>query len=181
MRMKGFSAVGLNEVLSAASVPKGSFYHYFPSKEIFGEALLQRHFKHYLAEIDALLALPNQSGAGLLKRYFKGWGPGQADYDPASYCLVVKLAAEVADLSEAMRHALLVGTNEIIKRLAMMVERGLSDGSIATGESPVKLAERLYQLWLGASLLGKVTRNDKPFKAAMASMRQMLRAAVPAA
>jgi TetR/AcrR family transcriptional repressor of nem operon len=28
---KGFSAVGLNEVLTAAGVPKGSFYHYFGS------------------------------------------------------------------------------------------------------------------------------------------------------
>ncbi len=36
---KGFSAVGLNEILGAADVPKGSFYHYFKSKELFGEAL----------------------------------------------------------------------------------------------------------------------------------------------
>ena len=26
---KGFSSVGLNELLQAAEVPKGSFYHYF--------------------------------------------------------------------------------------------------------------------------------------------------------
>jgi len=30
---KGFSAVGLNELLNSADVPKGSFYHYFKSKE----------------------------------------------------------------------------------------------------------------------------------------------------
>lgn len=29
----GFSGIGLQEILSAADVPKGSFYHYFPSKE----------------------------------------------------------------------------------------------------------------------------------------------------
>ena len=41
MASRGFSAVGINEVLSAASVPKGSFYHYFRSKDAFGQALLE--------------------------------------------------------------------------------------------------------------------------------------------
>ncbi len=32
MAVKGFSGVGLNEILQSAGVPKGSFYHYFKSK-----------------------------------------------------------------------------------------------------------------------------------------------------
>ena len=39
---KGFTGVGLAEVLAAAKVPKGSFYHYFGSKEVFGEAEIGR-------------------------------------------------------------------------------------------------------------------------------------------
>jgi TetR/AcrR family transcriptional repressor of nem operon len=49
---KGFSAVGLTEILDGAGVPKGSFYHYFKSKDAFGEALLNAYFEDYLAEID---------------------------------------------------------------------------------------------------------------------------------
>ena len=33
MLRKGFTAVGLTELLAAAGIPKGSFYHYFASKE----------------------------------------------------------------------------------------------------------------------------------------------------
>jgi TetR/AcrR family transcriptional repressor of nem operon len=33
MGAKGFSAVGLSEILGEAGVPKGSFYHYFGSKD----------------------------------------------------------------------------------------------------------------------------------------------------
>ncbi|MES2347993.1 MAG: TetR/AcrR family transcriptional regulator, partial [Pseudomonadota bacterium] len=58
MAGKGFSAVGLNEILTGAGVPKGSFYHYFGSKDAFGEALLDSYFDDYLAEIDATLAQP---------------------------------------------------------------------------------------------------------------------------
>jgi TetR/AcrR family transcriptional repressor of nem operon len=56
---KGFSGVGLNEILVAARVPKGSFYHYFGSKEAFGEALLADYFEAYLADIDATLICPS--------------------------------------------------------------------------------------------------------------------------
>jgi TetR/AcrR family transcriptional repressor of nem operon len=40
----GFTGMGLSELLATAGVPKGSFYHYFRSKEAFGEAMLQRYF-----------------------------------------------------------------------------------------------------------------------------------------
>lgn len=38
---QGFSNVGLSQLLKHADVPKGSFYHYFKSKEQFGEALIK--------------------------------------------------------------------------------------------------------------------------------------------
>lgn len=44
----GFTAMGLNELLATAGVPKGSFYHYFKSKEKFGEAMLTRYFSDYV-------------------------------------------------------------------------------------------------------------------------------------
>ncbi len=174
MRVKGFSAVGLSEILHAASVPKGSFYHYFSSKEHFGEALLQRYFENYLADIDALLARLDLTGSAMLQQYFASWGPGQLGYDASRYCLIVKLAAEVSDLSEPMRITLLKGTNDVVARLATMVERGITDGSIHCKDSPVAIAEQLYQLWLGAALLGKITRDVAPFQVAMQFMQQQL-------
>ncbi|WP_198511718.1 TetR family transcriptional regulator, partial [Bacillus subtilis] len=41
---KGYSAVGISEIVKAADIPKGSFYYYFPSKEAFAEALLEHYF-----------------------------------------------------------------------------------------------------------------------------------------
>src|SRR5205085_6160248 len=49
MLQKSFHSVGLNEILAAVKVPKGSFYHYFDSKEQFGVELL----KHYVSEATA--------------------------------------------------------------------------------------------------------------------------------
>ena len=70
---KGFTAVGLNEVLTAAAVPKGSFYHYFKSKELFGEALLADYFDAYLAAIETTLELSAVPAAQRLLNYWQGW------------------------------------------------------------------------------------------------------------
>ena len=36
IRARSYKGVGINDILKASGVPKGSFYHYFESKEAFG-------------------------------------------------------------------------------------------------------------------------------------------------
>ena len=43
MHQNGYNATGLTDILKAADVPKGSFYHHFGSKEDFAAAALERY------------------------------------------------------------------------------------------------------------------------------------------
>jgi TetR/AcrR family transcriptional repressor of nem operon len=174
MSGKGFSAVGLNEILTEAKVPKGSFYHYFASKDAFGEALLANYFQDYLADVDGVMGQPGLSMAQRLLNYFDMWRANQSFLDCQGKCLAVKLAAEVADLSEAMRTVLDQGTAAIIARLTDALESGVAEGSLAVDATPRQVAEGLYQLWLGASVMVKIVRSTEPFDAAMAATRRML-------
>jgi TetR/AcrR family transcriptional repressor of nem operon len=174
MSGKGFSAVGLNEILTEAKVPKGSFYHYFDSKDAFGEALLSSYFEDYLAELDSVMSQPGLTMAQRLQNYFDLWRANQSFLDCQGKCLAVKLAAEVADLSEAMRAVLNQGTSAIIARLTAALELGIDEGSLAIDDTPRQVAESLYQLWLGASVMVKIVRGTAPFDSAMAVTRQML-------
>lgn len=171
---KGFSGVGLNEILAAAGVPKGSFYHYFGSKEAFGEALLEDYFEDYLADIDATLAEPGLSHAERLMNYWRKWQATQGSIDYQRKCLAVKLAAEVSDLSEPMRLALKSGTAGIIDRVTRAIEAGVAEGSLKVEGKPRATAETLYHVWLGASLMAKIERSNVPFEAAMATTRRIL-------
>ena len=174
MAGKGFSAVGLNEILVSAGVPKGSFYHYFGSKDAFGEALLARYFEAYLAEMDVTLRNPNATMAGKLLTYFGQWRTNQSFDDCQGKCLAVKLGAEVADLSEAMRLALKRGTSGTVSRLAVAIEAGVAEGSLAIDSDANTTAHSLYQLWLGASIIVKIVRNTEPFESALVTTRQLL-------
>ena len=170
---KGFSSVGLAELLQASEVPKGSFYHYFKSKELFGQALLEDYFTDYLGQLDMLLQTPGLSGRDRLLRYFEQWRTTQADDCCEQKCLVVKLSAEVSDLSEAMRLTLRDGTERVIARLAQCAANGVEDGSLAAAE-PLPTAHTLYSLWLGASLLAKLQRDAAPLDQAWEASLQML-------
>ncbi|MFP3516553.1 TetR/AcrR family transcriptional regulator [Pseudomonas sp. SIMBA_077] len=174
MTNKGYTAVGLAEVLSTAGVPKGSFYYYFKSKEEFGQALLEEYFSEYLGRVDALMARPG-TGAERLLAYFNYWTETQGTDLPEGKCLVVKLGAEVCDLSEDMRGVLEVGTAKIIARITACVEMGAADGSIHPEGDHEGFAESLYQLWLGASLLVKVNKSTESFGKALTMTKRLLK------
>lgn len=170
---KGFASVGLNEILTAAGVPKGSFYHYFESKEQYGQALLQDFFDRYLADLDALFTQEAASAHERLMRYWQRWIDKQAAECSEQKCLVVKLGGEVADLSDAMRVTLRDGTDQIIDRIARVIEAGVADQSMPP-LAPLATAQTLYELWLGASLLGKLHRNANALENAMQFTQQLL-------
>ncbi|MCJ2048858.1 TetR/AcrR family transcriptional regulator [Methylobacterium sp. J-070] len=172
--VKGFSGVGLNEILVAAGVPKGSFYHYFGSKEAFGEALLADYFEDYLAAIDTTFAEPGLSHAERLMNYWRQWQATQGSIDYQRKCLAVKLAAEVSDLSEPMRLALKRGTAGILDRVTGAIAAGVAEGTLRIAGAPREAAEALYHVWLGASLMAKIERSDAPFAAAMTTTRRVL-------
>ena len=172
---KGFSAVGLNEILSSAQVPKGSFYHYFKSKESFGEALVNSYVADYLAQVDNLLQDDGTPAAGRLMRYWRSWLSPEGSEAAECNCLVVKLSGEVSDMSEAMRAALLRGTDLIIGRLGDCMAQGLADGSLAGPLDAHRTALTLYELWLGAALLTKLRRERSALDAALAATLDLLK------
>lgn len=171
---RGFTAVGLTELLSSAGVPKGSFYHYFASKEAFGQALLDAYFSEYLAHLDDMLARPG-TAAERLMGYWRFWLDSHDGQAPDCQCLAVKLGAEVSDLSESMRATLSRGIDGIVQRLARCIADGQAEGSLPASADPQTLASSLYQAWFGATLLVKITRQRAPLDAAMATTRQLLR------
>ncbi|WP_105189306.1 TetR/AcrR family transcriptional regulator [Pseudoalteromonas sp. T1lg48] len=170
---KGFTSVGLSELLKTANVPKGSFYHYFKSKEHFGEALIQDYFSQYLGAITALLGNPALSGYQALIQYFELWLAQDKGSCNANKCLIVKLGAEVSDLSEPMRVALKNGADRIVDTIAQCIERGVADGSIKATNAK-QSAQQIYFLWIGASLLNKLYQDQAGLKQCLENTKQLL-------
>ncbi|GLQ89764.1 TetR/AcrR family transcriptional regulator [Dyella flagellata] len=171
---KGFVGTGLQEILQTSGVPKGSFYHYFPSKEDFGCALLQQYADDYRERLNAILAPGTGSGRDRLMCYWQAWLEASGQDPWGENCLVVKLAAEVSDLSESMRCVLNAGVEELQARIAAVISEGREDGSLPSGASSLAVARVLYQMWLGAALLAKLGQNKAPLQHAMLATEHLL-------
>lgn len=56
---KGYPATSVDEICAMAGVTKGSFFHYFSSKDHLGRELLERYLATRMAEHEALAAEPD--------------------------------------------------------------------------------------------------------------------------
>ncbi len=161
---KGFTAVGIKQILDTAGVPKGSFYHYFASKEAFGEAIIEHYFTNYKQRLDAIGNLQDINAQQKLYHYFQNWYDTQQNGCYHEKCLVVKLSAEVADMSEPMRVALDIGRAQTIAWLSQQIKAGWADNSIPRQDNIAaeSVASRWYFAWLGASLIAKISQTNTP-------------------
>lgn len=171
---RGFSAVGLAEILGRAQVPKGSFYYYFGSKEDFGVAMLERYFQDYDAGVVSLFNDTRISARERLLRYFMAWIDLHERSACEVTCLAVKLSGEVSDLSEPMRKVLSAGMTRMVERIATAIEAGVADGSLAPVQDAHELAEGLYAMWMGGALLAKAHRTVDAFKSCVAQTEMLL-------
>ena len=171
---KGFTGVGLQEILKTCGVPKGSFYHYFESKEAFGCELVKYYLNNYQIRLDELWNT-DQSAKDKLMSYFTLWisdPTGECGW--ADSCLIVKLAAEVADLSEDMRCIMAQGVDDLIALIAGLIVRGEADYSMQILADAASTAQISYQMWLGAALLGKLQKGKAPLYQALQATELML-------
>lgn len=158
----GFTNLGLTELLKTAGVPKGSFYHYFQSKEHFGCELIRLYLRNYLNLMDEIIFSTDVNMRVALMQFWDTWICHQGSTDPSKQCLIVKLSAEVSDYSEEMRQLLADTIGLVEERLSNAIVDGIKDGSISPHVDAALSAQMLYQMWLGASLQAKLTRNTEP-------------------
>lgn len=171
---RGFTGMGLSELLKTAEVPKGSFYHYFRSKEAFGVAMLERHYVGYHHRLAHHFAHGNGNYRDRLIAYFQETLNQFSQKGIISGCLTVKLSAEVCDLSEDMRSAMDRGASRVIALLAEALENGRRSRCLAFEGDTLTQGQVLYALWLGANLQAKISRSALPLESAVAHAKTIL-------
>lgn len=175
---KGFHSVGLKQILDTVNVPKGSFYHYFESKEQFGVEMLKHYMedstgrKREMLSQQAEIADPIQR----LFTYLDGWVINTAKIAGKFPCLVLKLASEVTDLSEPMRQELEKGFDDWINLFQVVldeaVEKDLLSNEIGTQET----AQLMQDLLNGATQRSVINHDEEPIRRAVEFIKAHIRA-----
>lgn len=159
MLAKSYHAVGIQEILSAVEVPKGSFYHYFESKEDFGVAIIEYYGEQLAKSITSQLTGQEISPRNRLKEYFLSIRDYYSQHGYHQGCLVAKLATEVAEASPRMRSALKSQFDQWCLLFAICIQEGQQTGDIAASHDPDALAEFIYSSWEGALIRMQVNHD----------------------
>ncbi|MBO6810200.1 MULTISPECIES: TetR/AcrR family transcriptional regulator [Marinobacter] len=161
---KGFGATGINAVLTAAGVPKGSFYHYFSSKNDFGLAVIDTFAEEYDAKLERILNDTSRSCVDRLRAYFDTGFETMTSCEYTRGCLIGNLGQELAGQNEAFRQRLDSVFASWERRFEHCIRAAQQAGDISADIDAADAASFLLSGWEGAILRSKVLKSTEPME-----------------
>jgi TetR/AcrR family transcriptional repressor of nem operon len=156
---KGFSATGLDAILKTVGVPKGSFYHYFESKEAFGAELIDRYGEHFARRLDRLFTDDAGSPLARLEAFIVDADAAMERFAFSRGCLVGNLGQEMGALPESFRQQLSDVFADWQRRTAKCLRAAQAAGEIRGHHDVDQLAAFFWIGWEGAVLRAKLERS----------------------
>jgi len=161
---KGFGGTGLNAVLTASGVPKGSFYHYFSSKNDFGLAVIESFGEAYEIKLEQILTDSSRSCIDRLYAYFDTGLETMTECECSQGCLMGNLGQELAGQHEIFRTRLDKVFSGWEKKFARCIAEAQANGDIDQTLDPDEVASFLLSGWEGAILRAKVVKSTEPME-----------------
>lgn len=159
---RGFQITGIDEVLKRVGVPKGSFYHYFKSKDHFGHAVIDNYEAYYAKKMDRIFSDSSQSPLQRLVSFTVNAKNGMIKFDFKRGCLIGNLGQELAALDTQFRERLEGVLVSWEKRVAECLSEAIDIGELAPGQDPQALSRFFWVGWEGAILRSKLMRSLEP-------------------
>jgi TetR/AcrR family transcriptional repressor of nem operon len=160
----GYAATGVKDILDEADVPKGSFYHYFPSKEAFAKEVLALYARGENERTEKILRSGKGSPLKRLRRYFEELITVYGPTAKISGCMVGNLSLEMADHSDSIQSLLHQSFSRWQTGIAGILQEAMDRGDLAKSNKPQELASFLLSSYEGALLRSKADRSSKPLE-----------------
>lgn len=159
VHLKGYHATGLQEILKAAGVPKGSFYFYFDSKKDFGLQLIDYYTVNIVHRGMKILEQRELSPLQGMREHIRWITYQSTKLGFRGGCPIGNLAQELGDTDEAFREKLNDAYNRLIQLHALFLGEAQKVGEISADQDVNELAEMIYNCFQGALIQMKLAQN----------------------
>jgi TetR/AcrR family transcriptional regulator, transcriptional repressor for nem operon len=162
--LRGYNHLGVQDVLAATDLPKGSFYHHFESKQDFALAVVDRYMTAVHAGLDAFLGDETVPPLGRIRNFFEAT---RESYKGEGYlgCLLGGLGQELSGVNETFRLRIERCISEIANKMEACLRLAIERGDVPRTEDPKRLAALLVNCWEGAALRTRLLRDPAPLGA----------------
>ncbi|MBB3772155.1 TetR/AcrR family transcriptional repressor of nem operon [Angulomicrobium tetraedrale] len=139
MLEQGYEGTGIGPLLASVAVPKGSFYHFFASKEAFAGAVLAAYADHYRQIRQALFADAGLSPMIRLERHLEHLERETMSEEGVAGCLYGVLALAAPGLGAELRGQLgevfAAWEGDLAAVIAEAQQAGEADGALDPREA----------------------------------------------
>lgn len=160
----GYNHLGIQDVLAATDLPKGSFYHHFKSKEDFALAVVDRYMASVHAGLDTFVGDETVPPLRRIRNFFDAT---RESYKGEGYlgCLLGGLGQELSGVNETFRARIETCICEIANKIEVCLRLAIARGEVSPREDPRHLAALLVNCWEGAALRTRLLRDPAPLGA----------------
>jgi TetR/AcrR family transcriptional repressor of nem operon len=160
----GYNGLGIQSLLDAARVPKGSFYHHFRDKEDFALQVIDQYMRQVHAALDECLGDKNRPPLERVRRFFE---LTRQSYRKEGYlgCLLGGLGQELSGTNEVFRRKIETCFSQIVERTSESLEEARQLGDLPADSDTRSMASLLVDCWEGAALRSRLRGSARPLTA----------------
>ncbi|VAW66345.1 Transcriptional regulator, AcrR family [hydrothermal vent metagenome] len=162
---KGYNGSGLKEILDAAGVPKGSFYHFFKNKEDFAKEALSYYSNAFIPLLQQYLVDSPHPPVNRMTLFFKAMTDiFESQKSCKGGCLVGNMAQELADVNTPLRTHILQIMEIWNSYFTLCINEAKKKGELSQSTDSHELAEFILNSWEGALLKMKIVNSAAPLR-----------------
>ena len=160
---KVYEGIGIQQILAAVRVPKGSFYNYFDSKEDFALEVLDAYDNRY-----AEFVAEHMDSAGdplvRMRAYFSALETEMSEAGLSAGCLYGVLSQTSAPHSDALRSRLKKAFATWRNNLTRLLSEALGRGDLQENADVAGLADAIIDAYEGALLRMRAEGDVSPVR-----------------
>lgn len=160
----GYAETGVKEILARAQVAKGSFYHYFLSKEAFAEQVLDRYAAIELQRAQEFLNRNEFVPLERLRRYFASMIDAHGYKSSRPGCILAYMSLEVPGKGHRLEHLLADVMGRWEKVIASFITEAISAGQLQFDTNPDHISRFILNAWEGSLIRMRAEKSDLPLE-----------------
>ncbi|TKZ21762.1 TetR family transcriptional regulator [Shimia litoralis] len=159
---QGYAQTGINDVLRKVGVPKGSFYHYFSSKDDFCRAVIDGYALYFAKKLDRWLLVETRAPLDRLRDFVEDGKRGLERFSYRRGCLIGNLGQELGATQDQFRTPLEAVFQDWQRRVQTCLQLAQDAGDISPDADCARLAAFFWIGWEGAILRAKLVQSSEP-------------------
>lgn len=180
MRTRGYTALGVAEICAHADVRKGSFYHFFASKQALTLEVIDAHWSRQRSDWIGALGAPAPA-LDRLRNLFDDMTRAQRqarqETGAVSGCLLGNLALELSNQEPAAQARLQEIFDEQIALVRVTLQQAAAEGSVPAASAGEETARAVVAQLEGMVMFAKLANSPELLDTLWSHTLLLLRAA----